>query len=584
MKRFLLGLVLIIVAFLPSAAMVGAEMRTFNSSAVRRASFTRARDGVSVAEQISFDPALASFLSEVSMEEAIRLPQWPIAPGVRSDVVLTRHDVYAADAHLLRAEGEALTEVPRSGFHFFWGTAEADETIRVLLTFDPEEKSLAGLAQTPLGLQELRSGPRGGFGSQTLAAAEAFLTREEKRSRWACGDDEMPGLERSRSSSPNSALSGIAPLAITSLHTATLAVDTDNELMSLKFSDNTTSATNYIASLFAAMNVMYERDLLVRLLIGTTFLRVSTTADPYFATGGNAGGAQLTEFSNYWNANYGTVQRALAVMLSGKQSSSNSASGIAWVDGLCSTSSGYSFSQVFKVDYLAGDASVVGHEIGHNVGSRHTHCDGIDACYNLESCYSGATSCPAPATYSGIPNVTGTVMSYCHRLSGCSSTLVFHPQTISLLAPKVQAAVGSCIFPFSVPPVGPMKFYTLPPCRIIDTRNATGPLGGPALVAGGRRLFLVAGVSGAAGCGVPLAAKALSANVTVTQPAASGDLRIFGGNLAVPSGTSINFTPGQTRANSAQAGLATDGTGTIAVQNDAAGTVQLLMDVNGYYK
>ena len=65
-----------------------------------------------------------------------------------------------------------------------------------------------------------------------------------------------------------------APALITSLHTATVAFDTDNELMFQKFGDNTTSATNYIASLIASINVMYERDLLLRLLQGFTVLRV----------------------------------------------------------------------------------------------------------------------------------------------------------------------------------------------------------------------------------------------------------------------------------------------------------------------
>src|SRR5262249_7794479 len=37
------------------------------------------------------------------------------------------------------------------------------------------------------------------------------------------------------------------------------------------------------------------------------------------------------------------------------------------------------------------------------------------------------------------------------------------------------------------------NFYTLTPCRVIDTRNPTGPLGGPALVAATDRLFNLAG-------------------------------------------------------------------------------------------
>jgi hypothetical protein len=48
--------------------------------------------------------------------------------------------------------------------------------------------------------------------------------------------------------------------------------------------------------------------------------------------------------------------------------------------------------------------------------------------------------------------------------------------------------------------------------------------------------------------------------------------------------SSINFTAGVTRANNAAVPLATDGTGTIGVQNGSAGMVHLVLDVNGYFQ
>ncbi len=220
---------------------------------------------------------------------------------------------------------------------------------------------------------------------------------------------------------------------------AVLAIDTDTELLSQKFSNNTTAAANYVADLIAAMNVMYSRDLDVTLLQGTTYLR--TGSDPYSQnSGGGASSSELSEFGNYWKSNYSSVDRALAAMLSGKSPSSNSASGIAWVGGLCSTNYGYSFSKVFKSNYLSGDAKLVGHELGHNFGSPHTHCYNppIDQCYNQSGCYSGATSCPSGGA--------GTVMSYCH-ITGCGSTLDFHPSAVNLiLTNHVNPATGVCIF------------------------------------------------------------------------------------------------------------------------------------------
>ena len=83
---------------------------------------------------------------------------------------------------------------------------------------------------------------------------------------------------------------------------------------------------------------------------------------------------------------------------------------------------------------------------------------------------------------------------------------------------------------------------------------------------------------------MPADAKAVSANLTVTQPAVRGTLTCFPGN-AIPTGTmSTAFGAGQTRANNAMLFLALDVAGAIGDQNDAAGIVHLIVDVNGYFR
>jgi hypothetical protein len=124
----------------------------------------------------------------------------------------------------------------------------------------------------------------------------------------------------------------------------------------------------------------------------------------------------------------------------------------------------------------------------------------------------------------------------------------------------------------------PPDFYTVPPCRLVDTRNPIGALGGPALGASSQRLFALAGV-----CGVPAGVRAVSLNLAVTQPLAGGDLRMFPADQTVaPITSAINFATGQTLANNMI--LAVDASGSIRVQNDAQGTVHLILDVNGYFK
>jgi subtilisin family serine protease len=119
------------------------------------------------------------------------------------------------------------------------------------------------------------------------------------------------------------------------------------------------------------------------------------------------------------------------------------------------------------------------------------------------------------------------------------------------------------------------SFYTLTPCRVLDTRDPAGALGGPALQAGTPRNFALTGPK----CAIPLTAKAVSVNLTVTAPAAQGNLRVFPAGVPVPLVSSVNFVAGQTRANNAVVSL---GGGSVTVLSTAA--THFILDVNGYFE
>jgi hypothetical protein len=128
------------------------------------------------------------------------------------------------------------------------------------------------------------------------------------------------------------------------------------------------------------------------------------------------------------------------------------------------------------------------------------------------------------------------------------------------------------------PPPIALDFFTVEPCRVVDTRNPDGPLGGPALVAATERVFTVAGA-----CGVPAAAKAVSVNVTVTQPTAAGNLRLYPSGIPRPLASTINYVPGLTRANNAVVPLGS--LGEMAVYcAQASGNAHFILDVNGYFQ
>jgi len=123
----------------------------------------------------------------------------------------------------------------------------------------------------------------------------------------------------------------------------------------------------------------------------------------------------------------------------------------------------------------------------------------------------------------------------------------------------------------------PTRFYTLAPCRVLDTRAAPGPYGGPAIPAQNIRTFLLSGR-----CGIPPDAITVSANVTVVQPFMDGNLRVFPGAGPSPPTSVINYRGGQIRANNLLVRL---GAGEISIQNDqGTGPTHVLLDVNGYFK
>jgi len=151
---------------------------------------------------------------------------------------------------------------------------------------------------------------------------------------------------------------------------------------------------------------------------------------------------------------------------------------------------------------------------------------------------------------------------------------VVFPSSASDLVPDDEPAQD--VFDFDNGLKG--KFFTLTPCRLLDTRQ---PGDAPALANGTTATLALYGR-----CGIPETAKALAVNVTATQSTGSGHLILWAGDAAAPVTSSINFGLGRTRANNAILLLASnaDGTGKVAAAVSDGGTVHLILDVLGYFE
>ncbi|HVT58942.1 MAG TPA: Ig domain-containing protein [Thermoanaerobaculia bacterium] len=292
-----------------------------------------------------------------------------------------------------------------------------------------------------------------------------------------------------------------------------------------------------------------------------------TSANSTMFTVGNAGEFMVTSTGNPLPTISETVALPAGLSLS------SSASGTLTLHGTPHVGTGGFYNLLFKATnswppdasqsftLLIGQAPAItsGNGVTFTVGSAGTFAvtaigvPGPTLSESGDALPGGVTFDPTTGVLSGTPNA-GTGGTYHVVLKASNGVSPDASQDFTL---RVQSG----------------SLFTVAPCRLFDSRTAGGPL-----ASGETRLVPVAGV-----CAIPATAVALSANVTVTQPSGDGDLALFPSNLS-PQLSLLNFRAGQSRANNAILQLATDGSGNLfalAFVTDA-GTVHLLVDVNGY--
>lgn len=205
---------------------------------------------------------------------------------------------------------------------------------------------------------------------------------------------------------------------------------------------NTTLATNYATGIFNLTKALYLND---SISTGISQVVVWTSTDPYAAATSTSDA--LTYFGN---AMSGGFNGDLAHLFSTR----SLGGGIAWVDVLCYIPSNQTAvsaslgSTLTPLPTYSWNANVVTHEMGHNLGSKHTHSCAwngnntrIDNCGGHAGFPSGSCADVTPD-----PPAGGTMMSYCHLVSvGINFNLGFGPQPGTLIRFNVNNA--SCLTP-----------------------------------------------------------------------------------------------------------------------------------------
>jgi hypothetical protein len=121
-----------------------------------------------------------------------------------------------------------------------------------------------------------------------------------------------------------------------------------------------------------------------------------------------------------------------------------------------------------------------------------------------------------------------------------------------------------------------LAFYPLTPCRIADTRNATGPLGGPSLAGQSTRPFPIL----ASSCGVPATAQAYSLNFAAVPTGPTlGFMTAWPAGQTKPLVASLNDPTGTVLANAVVVPAGAGG----AVDVFTTDATDLVIDINGYF-
>jgi streptogramin lyase len=331
---------------------------------------------------------------QLSVGEARQLIEMPLpgGKGIRLDV--ERFNVVDPDARFVIGSSGGNTETTRPEILTYRGSVENTPNSHVYLAFCgygfANGYVTMGNGETYFVSQAPEEASKGWSGELVIHKQEGALELPD--------GVQFCGVELPAGFTPQE-IDRDGLTVIRGLRLGSIAVDGDQQYCQL-FS-NITAAQGYVLTVIGAVNDIYIRDLKLKLLV--KFVRLwPLGGEPFSAD-------DLYGFRSYWNSSEDPSPYNIIDMFSGHRDLDYG--GVSYVGGTCSAGRTYcitgflngSFPNPMTVPSISNwDVIVIAHEMGHALGTYHTH-DGYTP--------------PIDQCGSGVPS-RGTIMSYCHTFAG----------------------------------------------------------------------------------------------------------------------------------------------------------------------
>ncbi len=186
-----------------------------------------------------------------------------------------------------------------------------------------------------------------------------------------------------------------------------IATDSDFEYYQLNGSD-VQATVDDVESIINGMDLIYTMDTRVTYFIGDHIIRTDvndpyTSSDPFTLRG---------QFQAEWNNNQQAIDRDIAHLFTGRDINGG-VIGIAFFNGVCSSTDGYALSQSRFTNNFTTRVGLTAHELGHNWNAM--HCNADPDCFIM---CSGINGCRGDVTLFGSSSIA-TIINYANNIATC---------------------------------------------------------------------------------------------------------------------------------------------------------------------